>query len=186
MTSDEARQVKLLLLDKDGTLTAPKSGKEFVQSPEDQKLLPGVADAIAAYAADGWMMVIVSNQVGVEAGHKTLESAIAEMRYCLKLLPQIKNAYFCPDFAGDQCWVCSNNPYAVDATNLSNFRHEFDSFRKPNAGLMHMAIEERNQDIDCLLMVGDRDKDRNAAVNAGIPFMSAEEWRTNPVLGVKV
>lgn len=55
---------KLLILDKDGTLVKPKSGKTFVQHPEDQELLHGVKEAIARYAADGWTMAIASNQGG--------------------------------------------------------------------------------------------------------------------------
>lgn len=38
---------KLLILDKDGTLVTPASGKKFVHHPEDQVVLPGVHEAIA-------------------------------------------------------------------------------------------------------------------------------------------
>ena len=55
---------KLLVLDKDGTLTRPKSGNTFVQNPEDQELIEGVAEAIARYVADGWTLAIASNQGG--------------------------------------------------------------------------------------------------------------------------
>lgn len=55
---------KLLLLDKDGTLIKPASGAKFVQHPEDQELLPNVAEVIARYAAEGWTMAIASNQGG--------------------------------------------------------------------------------------------------------------------------
>ena len=77
--------MKLLVLDKDGTLTRTKSGHTFVQHPEDQVLIDGVVEAIAAYTADGWTMAIASNQGGVAAGHKTLEEAIAEMQYAMEL-----------------------------------------------------------------------------------------------------
>ena len=39
--------MKLLVLDKDGTIVRPKSGHTFIQSPEDQVLIEGVAEAIA-------------------------------------------------------------------------------------------------------------------------------------------
>lgn len=55
---------KLLILDKDGTLVAPKSGSEFVQHPEDQELLPGVKEAIERYHSEGWAIVVASNQGG--------------------------------------------------------------------------------------------------------------------------
>ena len=37
---------KLLILDKDGTLVRPKSGGRFVQSPDDQELIPGVVEVL--------------------------------------------------------------------------------------------------------------------------------------------
>lgn len=55
---------KLLLLDKDGTLVSPASGSTFPQNPKDQQLLPGVAEMLSRYVADGWLPVIVSNQGG--------------------------------------------------------------------------------------------------------------------------
>jgi histidinol phosphatase-like enzyme len=55
---------KLLIIDKDSTLTIPKSGAEFVQHPEDQELLPGVKDQIERYHSEGWRIVVASNQGG--------------------------------------------------------------------------------------------------------------------------
>lgn len=55
---------KLLILDKDGTLTRPKSGGTFVQHPEDQELILGVAETLRRYEDDGWSMAIASNQGG--------------------------------------------------------------------------------------------------------------------------
>lgn len=56
----------LLVLDKDWTLIRPKSGNTFVQDPEDQELIEGVAEAIARYVADGWQLAIVSNNILLE------------------------------------------------------------------------------------------------------------------------
>lgn len=60
------KKSKLLALDKDGTLTITVSGETFVRSPDDQKLIPGIADRISEYIAEGWMIAIVSNQGGCE------------------------------------------------------------------------------------------------------------------------
>lgn len=56
--------MKLIILDKDGTLTTPKSGKKFVQHPEDQVLLPGVLDALKWHDSQGHILAIASNQGG--------------------------------------------------------------------------------------------------------------------------
>lgn len=57
---------KLLALDKDGTITTTVSGETFVRSPDDQKLILGIADKISEYIAEGWSIAIVSNQGGCE------------------------------------------------------------------------------------------------------------------------
>lgn len=179
---------KLLILDKDGTLVAPKSGNTFVQSPEDQQLLPGVKQAIERYQSEGWVIVVASNQGGVEAGHKTLEDAIAEMRYCMKLLRYICPDYrftsgcpvwealFCPDFAGEQCWSVQWGLKAMpihECEWIDSSLH--GQFRKPNPGMILFA-KSRSQYKD-VLFVGDRDEDRLAAEAAGVQFMGAEQWR---------
>lgn len=123
--------MKLLVLGKDGTLTRTKSGHTFVQHPEDQVLIDGVADAIAAYAADGWTMAIASNQGGVAAGFKTLEQAIAEMKYAMNLTG-INTAYFCPD-DGTTLQIVEKHCDGIGWGKL------FAPFRKPSAGMLQVA-----------------------------------------------
>ena len=55
---------KLIVFDKDGTLTEPISGNTFVQHPRDQRLRPRVAEKLEQLRADGVMMAIASNQGG--------------------------------------------------------------------------------------------------------------------------
>lgn len=57
---------KLIIFDKDGTLTRPRSGAKFPQHPEDQELYPGVKDAIDRLRVEGWSMAIASNQGGCD------------------------------------------------------------------------------------------------------------------------
>lgn len=88
---------KLLLLDKDGTLIAPKYGKWVNDDPTNQRIIPGAAETLAAWVEAGWKPVICSNQGGVDSGYKTEEQAIAEMSYAMSLFqPSIQCAYFCP------------------------------------------------------------------------------------------
>lgn len=85
---------KLLICDKDGTLVNPASEAKFVDSPWDQKPIIGVKGKLENYALSGWDIAIASNQGGVAANHKSLESCILEMRFCLELFPAIAEAYF--------------------------------------------------------------------------------------------
>lgn len=175
-------KTKLLVLDKDGTLVRPKSGNTFVQHPEDQELIEGVAEAIQRYVADGWQLAIASNQGGVAAGYKSLDDAIAEMQYAMKLTG-IPDAYFCPDMEGISClWV--NEYRHVDiVSTFKKYEELSGSYRKPAGGMLRLAGWRMQSGYNCRLeievslMIGDRPEDEQAAQAAGFDFLWADEWR---------
>ncbi len=161
------KPIKLAILDKDGTLTETISGERFVQSPTDQKLISGVEQAIAKLIAEGYTLAIASNQGGVGAGHKSLEDAIAEMRYAMQLTG-ISIAFFCPNFQGDTCWKIT--PETKFEYNTGGF--DGQSYRKPDGGMLLLASDSASEAI----MIGDRREDEQAAHNAQIPFIHAKDW----------
>lgn len=169
---------KLLLVDKDGTIVTPTGGRKFVTRPWQQEPLSGAKAAIAHYHSNGWKAVIISNQAGVEAGYKTLESCTLEMHHALELFPEIQEAFFCPVFDGSECYqVWRKDIIAHGAGAYQTWELNLQGkYRKPNPGmlLLAQAIYGANE----CLMVGDRPEDEGAAQAAGIPFMWAEEWRS--------
>lgn len=168
--------MKLAFLDKDGTLTTPKSGHTFVQSPDDQVLLPNVEQRINELVEAGYTLVVVSNQAGVEKGFKSLTDAIEEMRYLMRLLPQIQVCYFCPDMEGRECWKVTE----VGILNKASYRFYY---RKPEVGMVKQAVIDFDYNFsadDCLL-IGDRPEDQECASNAAIRFIDAAEWRDNGI-----
>ncbi len=58
--------MKLLILDRDGTLNVPKD--DFITSPEDWVPLPGALEAVARLNQAGWRVVIVSNATSPASG----------------------------------------------------------------------------------------------------------------------
>lgn len=175
--------MRLCILDKDGTIVRPKSGQTFVQSPEDQELIPGVTDAIAKLVAEGFTLAISSNQGGVAAGHKSLDNAIREMRYCLNLLEMDIQALFCPDFEGEKCFDVRQDNFEI--VHVDRRRHRFvrelsGTFRKPGSGMVRYLLWYWGDDgllppKDCLF-IGDREEDAKCAAGAGIRFLNAVEW----------
>jgi|GEM_PF-2801545 D-glycero-D-manno-heptose 1,7-bisphosphate phosphatase len=111
------------IFDKDGTLVETKSGEPFPKLG-DQRLISGVKERIADSAAAGNIIVVASNQGGIEKGYKPLEDAIAEFQEVMKLLPEISMCLFCPDFAGNDCWIVANplqnaiNVFPPDTTHV--------------------------------------------------------------------
>lgn len=169
---------KLCILDKDGTLIRPASGETFVQHPQDQELLPGVKEQIAGLKAEGYLIVVASNQGGVASGYKTLDDAIAEMRYLTQLLPEIDYVLFAHTYETGEYGECIQ----IDATD-GGFQWKFitnvhQRFRKPNPGMLKFAMRLANLPIrGGVLMIGDRDEDLKASAAAHIPFIWAETWR---------
>lgn len=172
---------KLLLLDKDDTLVQTVSGQTFINQPWDQQPLPGVVETLDRYVTDGWTPVIVSNQAGVAAGHKSIADTIQEMLFALELFPAIAEAFFCPDFQGAECYRVWNNcdelhRIIYDPQSWDVVEHNLvNQFRKPSPGMLILA--QMLHFPDHLLMVGDRPEDEQAAVAAGMPFMWANTWR---------
>lgn len=177
----------LVILDKDGTLVKPKSGGTFVQSPDDQELLPGVAERIAELKASGHTIVVASNQGGIAAKHKTLEATVAEMQYLMELLPEIRTCYFCPDFEGKICycvWRDDELGFQSESVRITMSLIRIDSFRKPGAGMLQVATIKHGWfgSNDKVTMIGDRPEDEQAALAANVPFQWADDWRKAKVI----
>ncbi|MEG3440181.1 HAD-IIIA family hydrolase [Pannus brasiliensis CCIBt3594] len=174
---------KILLLDLDGTIRRTKSGKTFINEPEDQEPIEGSIEALDRYHADGYRMIGITNQGGVAAGQKFLQDAIDEQIRTLELFPQLSYIYFCPDFEGKFCYLVSRENLGRPV-HTEWAAHWSGSFRKPNPGMILAAlfnIQNGKNPIEDCLFVGDRPEDEAAARNAGVRFQWADRWReVNP------
>lgn len=178
--------MKVLLLDKDGTIVRPASGGKWVTQPDDQVLIEGVATAVQKYIDKDWKIAIVSNQAGVAAGHKTLLDVEKELAYALNLLPsEVSTAFACPDFDGQEL-ICVRKTL----TGCQRRKHVEKlfmttmgsiSFRKPEPGMLLAAQKFLWDDplADCV-MVGDREEDEQAAYKAGARFLTPKDWFNQP------
>ncbi|HEY9662058.1 MAG TPA: HAD hydrolase-like protein [Allocoleopsis sp.] len=162
--------MSLLLVDLDGTIREPLSGEPYFKHPQDQRIIPGADLALNSYGED-WIIVGITNQGGVAAGHKTIQQCIQEQQYSLQLFPQLREIYFCPDFAGRKC-------FRVTPHNVHNHSQTkwFRQYRKPDPGMLKLAMVRHNHLPDDCLYIGDRPEDETAAQRAGIAFEWAGEW----------
>jgi D-glycero-D-manno-heptose 1,7-bisphosphate phosphatase len=181
---EKTNMKKLIILDKDGTLVEPLSGSKFVQSPEDQRLLPGVMSAIQCHREQRHILVIASNQGGVAAGHKSLGEAIKEMKYCLTLCEAlVEAAFFCPNYdVSSACLGLPENDCCLSISEVLGWEeslriNDTGYFRKPGPGLLLFAMQQYDVSPQDCLMVGDRPEDEQAAQVAGVAFQWAVEWR---------
>jgi D-glycero-D-manno-heptose 1,7-bisphosphate phosphatase len=119
---------KIIFFDLDGTLRETKSGKTFINEPDDQQPIAGTQKALSYYQkSKGFICIGITNQGGVAAGHKSLENAIEEQRITLKLFPELSEIFFCPNYDGESCYQVSrdNEPLLMKTLDLMN------SCRKP-------------------------------------------------------
>ncbi|KAB5596503.1 Bifunctional polynucleotide phosphatase/kinase [Ceratobasidium theobromae] len=157
---------KVAIFDLDGTLITPKSAQKFPTDPTDWKLCySNVGAKIKSAFADGFAIVIISNQAGLPVKDR-------EAKWKNKI-PLIAQSAF------------SDVPFRIFAAK------EKDGFRKPMLGMWDALVDEfKKEDVDIdkstSYFVGDaagrlrpRDHsaaDRKLAQNIGIQFYTPEEY----------
>jgi D-glycero-D-manno-heptose 1,7-bisphosphate phosphatase len=154
-----------VFLDRDGTLMHDTG---YVAKMSDVQLFEGVAEALAALKARGFLTVIVTNQSGIGRGKFTLADYEAVHARFLELLgPGLIDAtYMCPD-----------HPDA--ATDR----------RKPGPGMLLEAARDLAIDLDRSWMIGDRAGDLEAGRNAGVRpilVLTGEGRGTDPSAAVHI
>lgn len=144
--------MRALFLDRDGTLVVERG---YITAVEDIELLPGVAGAVAAAAAAGWKVFVVTNQGAVAKGLIT-EDELAEINQRMLMMLGAEGAML------DGIYCCPHHPegtvpdYAIEC-----------SCRKPRPGLLEQAASEHGIDLAASVMVGDTLRDLEAARAAG-------------------
>ena len=137
---------RLVVLDRDGVINADSD--DYIKSPEEWQPLPGSLEAIATLCANGFTVVVVTNQSGV--GRELLDQATLQAIHA-KMLAAVEAA----GGAVDNIYVCPHHPDAgCDC-------------RKPKPGM----LEQIERDYACSLRgvpaVGDSTRDLAAAEQMG-------------------
>lgn len=168
----DLKRVPILFIDLDGTVRKgfDELGR-FVNTPADVEIFPHVVNRLLSYKQRGWRIVAVTNQGGVALGHLTFENMANALVLTLKLCGGIF----------DCVYACMHHPDAFDPEMRECY------CRKPRIGSLVMATIElirlhpdEQYPSHMALMVGDREEDRQCALNAGIKFMWAKDWRQEP------
>lgn len=151
---DPTYKNKALLLDYDGTLRDTKSGAKFPTRPDDIYILPNRVELLKAKQKEGYLLLGVSNQSGVEKGDLTLEMAKDCFKKTNELLGLDIEVSFCPHKVPPISCYC----------------------RKPGAGMGVAFIEKHKLDPSQCVVVGDLKSDETFASRCGMMFKNAEEF----------
>ena len=109
---------RALFLDRDGVLDALvryPDGWGAPRTPDALDLLPGVRDAIARAAHNGWSIIVVSNQPDAAKGYTTQQALEAVHDELLKQLngAPIREFFYCFHRSEDRCECRKPEPYFV-------------------------------------------------------------------------
>lgn len=139
-------QNRYVLLDRDGVIN--HDSDDYIKSPEEWEAIEGSLEAIALLNSQGYKVVVITNQAGLERGlfdQATLDSIHAKMhRMVQEKGGTITAVYFCPHRPETAC-----------------------NCRKPKPGLLEAFAAEYHADLKDTPFVGDTIKDIQAAVSAG-------------------
>jgi D-glycero-D-manno-heptose 1,7-bisphosphate phosphatase len=135
--------VRIAFLDRDGVINQYLPG-EYVQTPSELIILPGVVDAIGMLNIAGWHVAMVTNQQGIGKGLMTpsdLDAIHAKLFAVLDAIDaRIDTVRVCPHLAAAAC-----------------------SCRKPKPGMILDIAAELGADVRNAVFFGDTDSDAAAA-----------------------
>jgi len=149
-----------VFLDRDGVInrTVWNAEENVEDSPyrlEDFELLPRAAEAIRWINCAGYLAVVVSNQPGIAKG-KCSAAFLQDLTQLMRDRLAAKSARL------DGVYYCLHHPQAA----VPEYRLVCGC-RKPRAGLLHQAARDLDIDIPASFMIGDQQRDIDAALEAG-------------------
>ncbi len=152
-----------VFLDRDDTLLATREATAGSAAPGDLfdpvlvALLPGVGPALRSLAQAGFPLVVVTNQGALAAGRCTLRDVEATNDRMRQLLGAfgvtLAGVYLAP---------------ARPSGTVERFNRDPHAWRKPGGGMFLAAAAELNLDLARSWMIGDAQRDLDAAIAAGI------------------
>ena len=153
------RTRKAVFIDRDGTIN---KDTVHLYRKEEFEFLPDADKAIADIKKLGYLAIVITNQAGIAKGLYSSDDADSLHKHIDSLLA-VKHSVI-----ADGYYYCPHHPDAV----IEKYRVNC-SCRKPQPGLILKAVKDFNEigieiDLDGSFMVGNRNSDTLAGMNAGI------------------
>jgi D-glycero-D-manno-heptose 1,7-bisphosphate phosphatase len=140
------QNVKLVILGRDGILNVYR--EDHVKAPAEWQALPGALEAVARLNHAGWHVVVATNQAGIGRGMIDMAAVNAVHAHMNQQLMahggRLDAVFFCPHTPEEQC-----------------------SCRKPLPGMLLDIGRRYGTDLRTVPMVGDTQRDLQAAEAAG-------------------
>ncbi len=139
---------KALFLDRDGVINVEM---DYLFKIEDFQFIDGIFELCKYYQNLGYLIIVITNQSGIARDYYTEKDFSLLTLWMLeefhKHAIDIKKVYYCP-----------HHP------EISGYC----MCRKPHAGMLLDAQKEFNIDLKNSVLVGDKERDIEAGLNAGL------------------
>lgn len=152
-----SNQRKAVFLDRDGVINEDAG---LVYKPSQLKLVDGVEEALRYIHDKGYLAIVVTNQSVIARNLCTFEE-LDTINATMETLLGKKHAYI------DALYFCPHHPDGGYPEERKEYKVVCDC-RKPAPGLILRAAEELNIDLSQSIMIGDRESDVQAGVNAKV------------------
>ena len=137
---------RAIFLDRDGIINVDSG---YVHKIEDFKFTSGIFKTLQYLQKQGYILVIVTNQSGIARGYYDEQAYMDLTIHMMEKLSlkgiSIKGVYHCPHGPDEGCRC-----------------------RKPRSGMFKVAQKEFKLDMKNSWMIGDKESDMKAGVNAGV------------------
>ncbi|OQX58566.1 MAG: D-glycero-beta-D-manno-heptose-1,7-bisphosphate 7-phosphatase [Helicobacteraceae bacterium 4484_230] len=145
---ESLKKTPALFLDRDGVINAEKN---YLHKVEDVEFIDGIFELCRKYQEAGYLIIVVTNQSGIARGYYSEE-----------------------DFAALTNWMSDEfKKHGIVITHVYHCPHHPDisgpcECRKPNPGMLLEAAKVYNIDLKNSLLIGDKERDIEAAARAGV------------------
>jgi histidinol-phosphate phosphatase family protein len=140
---------RAFFLDRDGVLNRRAPPGDYVKSPAEFVWLAGAREGVRRLNDEGWLVLVVTNQRGIARGLYTASDVEAihgrAQRELGEIGAHVDGFYYCPHGDEDGC-AC----------------------RKPHPGMILRAAREWDVDLAASFLIGDDERDLEAARRAGV------------------
>ena len=139
---------KALFLDRDGVINVEK---EYLYKQEDFEFVEGIFELCRYFQVKGYLIFVVTNQSGIARGFYSEEDFDTLSQWMLEAFEKegitLSHIYHCP-----------HHPKISGACTC----------RKPKPGMLLQAKEAYGIDMEHSIMIGDKERDIEAGLNAGL------------------
>tara|TARA_B100000965_G_scaffold406804_1_gene448844 strand:- start:12375 stop:12980 length:606 start_codon:yes stop_codon:yes gene_type:complete len=137
-----------LFLDRDGVII---EDKHYLSCPSEVNLITGSSETISKFKDKGWLIVIITNQSGIDRKILSWSDYHKVTKKMINLLGKksLPNAIY------------ANSDLPGSETNVN-------SWRKPSPQMILIAESDYQIDLSKSILVGDRLSDIECAYNAGL------------------